>query len=755
MTQLSNLSPADFEDLCRDIASKEYGVRFEAFGPGTDQGFDGRHAKGSGTTVLQAKHYVRSTFSQLLQALKNEKKKSAFKSCSKYLLFTSFSLTPKQKDKLLQLLDVGMQDPSSIWGREDIDQALRRYPEIFKSHTKLWLSSASMLDSILHSGIVSYSASARREIEEDLKVYARNQSYDEAVEKLEAQHILIISGTPGVGKTTLARMLAYSYICEGWKFTAITSLEQGFKSSGSEEREIIFFDDFLGLIELDRASLIKSDNSFSIFIKSIHRAKNKRFILTTRAHIFEEARGLSDRIDSREVQIGKYILDTGKYTRAVKARILFNHICSARSVSEAHIKSLIDVGALSVIIDHKNYNPRVVSYISSRLLDQVEPEDYAKFIIEALDNPELIWRKPFESLSLQKQNLLVALYFMSQYGANLDKLKFIYLSLNSAVCKHYFHSVEPMAFEKGLKDLESGFITITDKSVRFVNPAVRDFLNAYLVEFSLLEVLASGARSAEWARDLWRHGCGLLSNNSDARSEWAEAFVEFGTRIEKEPVWRRIPLKAAIKNDICQTERQLLLMDWWDASGNVAFLDKAVSLIFDESLSLDADEDAKEIPELVWRIRNESEEDCPNQQAAIDCLSSKLSRLLEDTISTESLVRVLGYIDEYYSEDVPDIVVESVSSAVASEMRRVDDFLREVSHSSEVAEHIEHIEEFGKTMGLDVSSALVKCREQLEFLEAMESEAEEDSGVSVGSGSVMDGDMSDAEVESLFRTLLR
>jgi len=756
MTQLSNLSPADFEDLSRDIASKEYGVRFEAFGPGADQGFDGRHARGSGTTVLQAKHYLGSTFSQLLRAVKAEKKKDAFKTCKKYLLFTSFALTPARKDTLLQALDTALQDPSSIWGREDIEAALRRHPEIFKSHMKLWLSSASMLESILHSGIVSYSASARREIEDDLKVYARNKSYNEAVEKLNAEHVLIVSGAPGVGKTTLARMLAYSYICEGWKFIAITSLEQGFKSVGSgEERELIFFDDFLGLIELDRSSLLKNDNALSLFIKSIHRANNKRFILTTRAHIFEEARRLSDRIDSQEVQIGKYLLDTGKYTRSVRARMLFNHIYSANSISEDHIKSLISAGALSAIIDHKNYNPRVVSSISSKLLNDVAPEEYAKFIITALDNPDVIWRKPFESLSLQKQNLLIALFFMSQYGANLDKLKAIYLSLNMAVCGYYHHSVEPMAFEKALKDLESGFISITEKSVKFVNPAVRDFLKSYLVEFSFLGVLASGARYAEWAKELWRHGCELLKDQPDSRGEWAQAFLGFCAIIEMEPVWRSVHSGRMERNDISQTERQILLMEWWDASKNAIFLNKTVLLILDKKLVLYVNYDADEMPELTWRIRNIDEDDCPNQLEVIDCLNSKLVLLLEDDISTENLVRVVSRIDEFYSGDVPVFLSEGASSAVSSEMGRVDDFLRDASYSSDVAEHIEQLEKLGNSMKMDVSGILVKCRSRLEELEAAEAEAETGADLSPGSSPSSEGSISDAEINSLFGTLLQ
>jgi len=68
----STLSPADFEDLARDLIGKKLGVRFEGFATGPDGGIDGRHAKGAHTTILQAKHYAKSPFSTLKSAMKRE-----------------------------------------------------------------------------------------------------------------------------------------------------------------------------------------------------------------------------------------------------------------------------------------------------------------------------------------------------------------------------------------------------------------------------------------------------------------------------------------------------------------------------------------------------------------------------------------------------------------------------------------------------------------------------------------------------------
>ncbi|WP_084305946.1 restriction endonuclease [Bradyrhizobium sp. ARR65] len=68
-----NLSPADFEDLVRELVGRELGVRFEGFAAGPDGGMDGRHAKGGARIILQAKHYAGSAHAALKSEIKRER----------------------------------------------------------------------------------------------------------------------------------------------------------------------------------------------------------------------------------------------------------------------------------------------------------------------------------------------------------------------------------------------------------------------------------------------------------------------------------------------------------------------------------------------------------------------------------------------------------------------------------------------------------------------------------------------------------
>src|SRR5665213_1325838 len=110
----STLSPADFEDLARDLASKELGVAFEAFAQGPDGGIDGRHAAGGASIILQAKHYAGSSFAQLKAATKRERSSIDRLSPSRYILAKSRPLSPRNKAELAALVGPALKSEADI-----------------------------------------------------------------------------------------------------------------------------------------------------------------------------------------------------------------------------------------------------------------------------------------------------------------------------------------------------------------------------------------------------------------------------------------------------------------------------------------------------------------------------------------------------------------------------------------------------------------------------------------------------------------
>ena len=101
-----SLSPADFEDLTRDLLQESLGVRLEAFGPGRDNGIDLRHSSSTeGDLIVQCKHYARSGFAQLLNEIRSSELAKIRKlQPNRYILTTSVDLNPERKGRLVKAL---------------------------------------------------------------------------------------------------------------------------------------------------------------------------------------------------------------------------------------------------------------------------------------------------------------------------------------------------------------------------------------------------------------------------------------------------------------------------------------------------------------------------------------------------------------------------------------------------------------------------------------------------------------------------
>ncbi|MEL7128430.1 MAG: restriction endonuclease [Pseudomonadota bacterium] len=756
MARLGNLSPPDFEDLCLDIIQAETGQRFSAFGAGADGGVDGRHSKGPQSTVLQCKHYLNSTFSRLKSALSKEVPKIDLLKPSRYIFLTSQSLTPARSDQLANVLGDRLKHPEDIWGAEDIEAALKRHPDIEKAHLKLWMSSTAVLEKVLQSGLEAHTAATKTEILEELRVYVRNPSFDAAFAKLEKHRVLVVSGPPGVGKTTLAKMLTYQYLNDDWQFCAIRSLDDGFAKLDEKRRTIFFFDDFLGQIELDRQALVQRDGQLARFVKRVRASKNSRFILTTRAHIFEEARRLSDHMDEGRFQLSKFLLDVGQYTRSIKARILFNHL-AASDLNGDHIEALLQDDWLKKIVDHPNYNPRLIAHVAAECPEDLEPSAYPKFAFKTLENPALIWAKAYRSLSMRCQNLLVALYFGNQYRQSIKVLRENFNAIHNKMCEHYSQPSKPEDFEEALKSLESGFVAISGNQIRFVNPSVRDFLKDHLSDEAFLSVLPPLCFRAEWAQNLWSHMKHTFHIDPDKLKTLAQTFLEFANKLDQIPNFAKVKLEQynywyRELDDLSIAKRGSLLLDLFEHSGDRGFLDAAISVLKSDILWVDASRDSRELPELHWRISSFVDDNVDGKGDLQVSVETALVRSIEAGVPMDELVAVKDAIDEYLNEAIDlEPIEQAINSAIDYEFDEVSQAISDLSSESELNGHLELLDFIAKHTGRSAEAARNVVLDKISEIEVPDYDDYRPS--SRGRSNHADSEFSDNDLVSLFSTL--
>ena len=504
-----NLSPIEFEALIADLMSAELGVHFETFSEGADGGIDARYSTAKGNLILQAKHYKGSTWSDLKSSATKESPKIRALKPIKYYFVTSQKLTPTRKDDLKKHLNHSSVTVSNILGRAELNALLQKHDDVERRNIKLWLSSTSVLQRLLNNDIAVFTEATKVGIERILKVFVANPSLPKAAKILEKQHCLIVSGPPGVGKTTLAQVLAAEYCEDGWELVAISSIEEGNRAFHPEKRQVFIFDDFLGKIKLDDQSLAKDDAKITTFMKLVSGRDTKRFILTTRKYILQSARTVSEALDDDHVELTEMVLDLSVYTREIKARILYNHLYHSSLKGNA-IDALLKGNTVTRIVDHPHYMPRIVEWMTDHLqFRDAKPSEYPKSFLQALDNPEKIWKKPFNNhISSEARVLLFCMYFSRPegiYGSGITLAK-LHLFFKRALVAFDIKgdsSVREVTFEDTLREIKSSFIVLQGGKVNFINPSVQDFLARQVDDKRILKKLACSIATLENAADLW------------------------------------------------------------------------------------------------------------------------------------------------------------------------------------------------------------------------------------------------------------
>lgn len=700
--EFKTLSDADFEDLARDLIGRLLDLRFEAFCAGPDGGMDGRHSSADGAVILQAKHYAGSSVAQLKAAIKDERASIDTLAPARYVLATSRKLTPKAKGDLAAIIGSSLKSEADIFGPDDLNGLLRVYPDLEKAHIKLWLSSAAVLDRVVNAAAHTFAAITRDEIAAKVRVYAQNPSFSESAAKLEDQHVLIVSGPGGVGKTTLAEMLAYAYLAEGWELVPIRSLDDGFASLNDAKQQVFLFDDFLGRVALDKHALSMKDSDLARFIKRVRSSANARFILTTRAYILEEARRVSEHLADQRLDVSKYILDVGIYTRRIRARILYNHLLVAETPIE-HIRALIESGRLADIVDHKNYNPRVIEWMTDRFhIGAFSAADYPDAFMEGLRNPKGLWDTAFRThIDDRCRHLLFALFFCSQYGDDIDDARVSYDALHQALCNRYGLPRDPKDFEEAVRILEGGFIAISGDQLSFINPSFRDYLTEYLDDQVLLREFASTSRRSDWAGAVWRQGQRGATLGS-LNPELAASFVGVAEAFQNWPTWKRYkadPRSLVIADD-SNASRIKLILDWWNHCKEPRLIAAALALASSPPDGWDSWRDSEPAIELIWQLRDgDYFDDFPAAEELAQLIEAGLLMMLKSGVSSDDIEKMSDAIEENQAHLGPDIFT-AMNQRIADEFAEIYQRTSDMDSESTLDEYFDTLTRLAPRAGV-------------------------------------------------------
>lgn len=482
----SNLSPSEFEMLVRDLLQAKYKIQVESFAEGQDRGIDLRFKDEGGDCIVQCKRY--SSFDNLMGALKRETSKVLKLNPKRYIIATSLELSPEQKSKVQSLFSTYIKDTTDILSRSDLNNLLTQYPEVERSYYKLWLTSAAVLDRIVNAQVYYHGQLQLQQIREQATMYVQNPSFNQALELIRDHNYVLISGEPGIGKSTLAYMLVYYLLSKGYdQFVYLSETVTDAYKITTDKPTVYLFDDFLGTNFMKTQWKQNEDNRLLQFIEWVEKSKKDVLILVTREYILKQAKDSFGKLGDPKFELSKCVLDVGKYTSVIKAQILYNHLFF-NGLPQQYIEALLRDEFYMKLIYHDNFNPRIIEAIIDKdRWTKVKPEEFAAYFKKSFDHPHWVWQDIYESEISALSQYALAILGTFDSVIYLDDFEKAVQAFVSKTQKQFNLEFNPISFNKILRQLENTFIKLTidnkgRQGIEFQNASIKDFIRNYLSE---------------------------------------------------------------------------------------------------------------------------------------------------------------------------------------------------------------------------------------------------------------------------------
>ena len=391
------MTTSDFENFAIEIAKKKFENKsLHGFKEGRDDGIDGIDDIKSPTLIIQAKRWqINKNNTTAVKLLKEEidkiaqtKEKYGWETDFNYVIVTSMGLSPAGLKEIRDYADKIIPDAIPTDDYIIFSSTLttfsqqEEYRDIFINYGLLEKDISNILRSERLKWVEAESQDYFSDL--DLKYFVETHFLGEAYHTLQREHIVLIQGPAGIGKTTTCSMLGNLFLNNNENtfdiivrrvedINEVLKLYNGNYRCNENRNLFVVFDDFLGRNKFDVGERILQD------IRKLYSAStntNNLFIcLNSRTQILQDATLMNSEfqklIDEKFTEKRRFIIDLDKYSDIDKAYIF-------RKVFERKLHYLEGGDKIELvekynsligrdwerIIRHRNYFPRLVELIA-------------------------------------------------------------------------------------------------------------------------------------------------------------------------------------------------------------------------------------------------------------------------------------------------------------------------------------------------------------------------------------------------------
>ena len=483
---LGRLSDREFEALCKDLFEEILDVeRLEIFARGADGGIDlrGQDAHG-GLVVVQCKHWWRSDGSALARHVEREERPKVERLApARYLLATSTDLSVDAKDRLYAALRPFAHAPTDVYGRQEIVAELRKRPHVVRRHPPLWFHSAEALSAVTQKHLFERNRDLAGDIARTLRVFVPGDTFPEALRLLQEEHVCLVSGLPGNGKTSLAHALAATYAADGYEIVAVSEDTLDVDALWDDDRKQLFlYDDFLTRSPLERRRHGATARLLRL-VQRVAEASDKRLVLTTREYLLAQARQDDERLHRAGLDALTCHVGRDEYDARRREQIVRSHVDSSALPAETKATVLAPL-AMARLVRHRAFNPyQIASAIRAAARDLVPADRFAERLLSFLDDPDRgVWGHIVEYQLDDAQVDLLAVLFSFGEPAWLRWVERAWLALRTNVGR----PADSRQFRRAWASLRDTLVATHrpggaegDPDLGLYDPSVADYLDGY------------------------------------------------------------------------------------------------------------------------------------------------------------------------------------------------------------------------------------------------------------------------------------